>query len=375
MLRAILPGIVAFAVVFPVLSGAVTTEGDLPTTGRELYMAACSSCHGADGRGASRSQVGFDVPLPDFTDCSFATREPDGDWGAVVAMGGPARAFSEMMPAFGDALDEARIQLVLDEVRTFCNDYGWPRGELNLPRALVTEKAFPEDEAVVTFIVDTDNPGAMLTEIVFEKRIKRRGQIEINFPFGWVEQVPDLSDPDNTEWTSTLGDLTVGYKHAFFHSFERGAILSVNGEIKFPIGDEELLGKGTYVFEPFLSYGQLLPAGTFLQLQGGFEFPFDTDVADNEAFLRAVFGGTLTSGRWSRAWTPMLELLGSRDLVSGAEAHWDALPQVQIALNRRQHVMLNVGYRTPINDRDGRGDQVLVYLFWDWYDGGLFAGW
>jgi hypothetical protein len=361
--------------VVPLFSWAATSEGDLPASGRELYLAACAACHGADGRGAPRSQVGFDVPLPDFTDCSFATREPDGDWGTIAAHGGPARAFSEMMPAFGEILDDGRIQLVLDEVRTFCTDGRWPRGELNLPRALVTEKAYPEDEAVLEVGVTTDDPGAVKTALVFEKRIRARGQVEIVFPFGWVEQSPDPSLPDQTEWKSALGDLGLGYKHAFFHDLERGSILSVLGEVRLPTGDEGVLGKGTSVFETYLTYGQLLPANTFLQVQTGFEFPFDTDRADNEAVLGAVFGGTLTSGRWGRSWTPMIELLGARDLVSGAEAKWDAIYEFQVTLNRRQHVMLNVGVLTPLTDPDERSTQLLMYVLWDWFDGGLFAGW
>jgi len=375
MPRTSLLSLAALALAVPFLSWAAVTDDNLPTSGRELYLAACAACHGADGRGASRSQVGFDVPLPDFTDCSFATREPDGDWGTIAAHGGPARAFSELMPAFGGILDDNRIRLILDEVRTFCTDDNWPRGELNLPRPLVTEKAYPEDEAVIDLGVTTDDPGVVRTEIVFEKRIRARGQIEVIFPFGWVEPSSDPSFPDRTEWSSALGDLALGYKHAFFHSLEHGSILSVTGEMKFPTGDEDVLGKGTYVFEPFLSYGQLLPAETFLHAQAGLELPFDTDRADNEAFLRAVFGGTLTSGKWGRAWTPMLELLGSRGLVSGADTDWDAVYELQVTLNRRQHVMLNAGVRTPLTDPDERSTQVLMYLLWDWFDGGLFAGW
>ncbi len=54
------------------------------------------------------------------------------------------------MPAFGDALAGAEIELVIGHLRTFCTDDAWPRGELNLPRPLVTEKAFPENEAVAS---------------------------------------------------------------------------------------------------------------------------------------------------------------------------------------------------------------------------------
>ena len=70
----------------------------------ELYTHACAACHGDDGAGRSIEDVGFDTPLPDFTDCEFASREPDPDWYAVIHQGGTVRAFDRMMPAFGTAL-------------------------------------------------------------------------------------------------------------------------------------------------------------------------------------------------------------------------------------------------------------------------------
>ena len=72
------------------------------STDDELYTRACAACHGADGAGRSAEDVGFDTPLPDFTDCEFTSREPDPDWYAVIHQGGPVRAFDRMMPgAFG----------------------------------------------------------------------------------------------------------------------------------------------------------------------------------------------------------------------------------------------------------------------------------
>jgi len=47
-------------------------------TGEEVYRAACLTCHGPDGTGSARTVVGFDTPLPDFTDCAFASAEADG---------------------------------------------------------------------------------------------------------------------------------------------------------------------------------------------------------------------------------------------------------------------------------------------------------
>jgi hypothetical protein len=71
----------------------------------------------------------------------------------------------------------------------------------------------------------------------------------------------------------------------------------------------------------------------------------------------------------------MVELVASRALEDAATAHWDLVPQVQVTLNTRQHIMLNVGVRAPLNDRRGRHPRLMVYLLWDWFDGGLRDGW
>jgi len=56
-----------------------------------------------------------------------------------------------MMPAFGAAVTDDGISAVVDYLRGFCRDLpAWPLGELNLSRALFTEKAFPENEVVFT---------------------------------------------------------------------------------------------------------------------------------------------------------------------------------------------------------------------------------
>src|SRR5262245_17655097 len=124
----------------------------MPTsaTGQEIYRAACVTCHGPDGKGAAKATVGFDAELPDFTDCAFASAEADLDWYSVVHEGSPIRGLGHHMPAFGDALSPRQIELAVSHVRTFCADPAWPRGDLNLPRTLFTEKAFPENEAVWT---------------------------------------------------------------------------------------------------------------------------------------------------------------------------------------------------------------------------------
>ena len=132
-------------------------------SGAELYGSACAACHGPDGRGKTQSEVGFAIPLPDFTDCDFAVREPDSDWSAIVHGGGRARGFDPLMPAFEEALSSDEIEQILSHVRAFCRDERWPRGELNMPRALFTEKAFPEDEAVITTTIVTEGLDSLTT--------------------------------------------------------------------------------------------------------------------------------------------------------------------------------------------------------------------
>jgi hypothetical protein len=332
----------------------------------QVYQAACAACHGNDGRGVARSVVGFDVPLPDFTDCSFATPEPDSDWLAVTHGGGPERAFDRRMPGFGEALTLDEIQLAIDHARRFCTNRVWPRGELNLPRALVTEKAFPENEAVLTVGAADGEVG---NELLYERRLGARSQVEVAVPIDFVRDA-------GGDWQKGLGDAAIALKRVLFHGLDSGSILSVAGEVVFATGKEDLgLGKDVTRFEPFLAFGQILPADGFVQVQIGAELPFDRDVADNEAFGRLAIGKSFSQGRWGRTWSPMVELLAARELVSGETTQWDLVPQVQVTLSRRQHIMANLGVRLPLNERDGRDEQFLVYLLWDWADGGLFDGW
>lgn len=339
-------------------------------TGVDIYRAACAACHGADGRGAPKSVVGFDIELPDFTDCGFTSPEADADWFAVVHDGGTVRRFSSMMPAFGAALSESQISLVVGHLRTFCREPGWPRGDLNLPRPLVTEKAFPENEAVLTTTISRSGGKSVGNEFLYERRIGKRGQYEIIVPL-------QIREHETGGWRRGLGDVAVGYKHALFDSIARGWIVSAGGEIVLPTGKEtEGLGGGETIVEPFGTFSQVLPHDMFLHVHAGLERPLGVDGARTESFWRAAFGKTLFEGRWNRSWSPMFEVLGAREHAPGERALWDVVPQVQVSLSRRQHVLLNAGVRIPVNERSTtRGNAGMVYLLWDWFDGGLFTGW
>ena len=338
-------------------------------TGEELYRATCAACHGPDGKGSPRIVVGFETPVPDFSDCSFATPEADPDWTAIIHQGGPGRAFNRMMPAFGDALTEQEIARVLGYVRGFCPEPNWPRGDLNLPRPLVTEKAFPENEAVVTTSVQASGTGSIGSKFLYEHRLGARGQYEVIVPFNVQEGAAG-------GWSQGLGDIALAYKHVLFDSLSRGSILSTGSEMTFPTGKEQSgLGGGATIFEPFLTLSQMLPRDGFFHAHTGLEFPIATAGANNEAFWRVAVGKTYVQNRFGRAWSPMLELLGARELAAGETPAWDLLPQVQVSLSTRQHILVNAGVRIPVNERDTRSKTFMVYLLWDWFDGGLFDGW
>ena len=348
-----------------VAQGTVSTTGK---SGAELFVQACSACHGHDGKGKEASEIGFDVPTPDFTDCRFAPREANADWVTVAHEGGPARGFSRHMPAFGGAFSEADLHRIVAHIKTFCAAREWPRGELNLPKALFTEKAYPEDEWVMTTALGRE-PASASTSFVYEKRFGPRNQIEIKLPFSTTRS--------DGAWTGGAGDLAIGAKRVLAHDLAKGYIFSLSGEVILPTGDSASgLSKDTTVFESFMTFGKLLPSDGFLQVQGGVELPFDTLKAGREAFLRAALGKTFTqNGPFGRAWSPMVEVLAARELESGARIDWDIVPQFQVTLNARQHVRFNVGWRTPLNGRDRRSSSVVTYFLWDWFDGGLRDGW
>jgi len=346
-----------------------------PRTGAQVWTQACAACHGPDGAGRRRDVVAFDVPLPDLRDCAFATSEPTADWIAVVHEGGRVRGLDRMMPAFGGALTDDEIARVVDTLREFCPRLpAWPLGDLNLPRALFTEKAFPENEVVMTSTIALHGPGSVMNELVYEHRLGARSMLEVGVPFGVLEQT---GGSGATGWTAGLGDLGFAFKHALVQSARTGSIFSLGLDVSVPTGREEQgLGAGVTVVNPFVAFGQILPAGTFVQAHAGLDLPVETSATKPEVFWHALVGWSLNAHRFGRMYSPMLEVLGARELESsGAHVAWDLVPQMQVTLSRRKHVRVDVGADVPVNQTQDRHVQLGAYVLWDWYDGSLFKGW
>src|SRR3954451_1215322 len=159
-------------------------------TGEHIYKTACVACHGSDGKGTPKSIAGFETPdsFPDFTRCDQTTAELDNDYRAIIIHGGQYRGFSQIMPSFRQALTPEQINKVIGYLRHFCREQGWPHGELNLPRAMVTEKAYPEDEEVVSTAVNARGAPGSETHIIHEQRFGKKTQLEIDVPINFHDE-------------------------------------------------------------------------------------------------------------------------------------------------------------------------------------------
>jgi hypothetical protein len=249
-----------------------------------------------------------------------------------------------------------------------CRDNRYPRGELNLPRPLRTEKAFPESETVFTAGLTTRHATDLDSELGYEQRLTARDQLEVAVPYSSVHQ-------DGGTRASGVGDVALGWKRVLFAS--RNTIAGAQGEIVFPVGNSDRgLGSGVTTFGVFASVGQILPASTFAQFQVGTDQPTDTARAPRTFFWRAAAGKSFRQEQGlGRMWSPMVELVGDRDFEEAASTVIDVVPQFQVTLNRRQHVRANVGLELPATNRAGRSKQLVFYLLRDWFDGGLLEGW
>jgi len=379
-IRALVKLLCISAVMIPVFAKTSSNldEWSELKSGRQIYRAACSTCHGSSGTGASRAELGFETEVPDFTDCDFTSREPHGDWVGIVTEGGPTRGFDRMMPAFGGGLRDDQIDRVVSHVKGFCKDKHWPPGEFNIPRALKTGKAYPEDEFVWFLECTVEEPVKFVGKFIVEKRLGKRQQIEVMIPVGvqQLEVTDDIGGVSGYRVGEGIGDVALAWKGVLWHHLPAGTIGSLAAEVFFPTGDEkDGFSDGIFKFEPFLAIGQLIPGDNFVQLQAGAELSTKTSVAKHEVFWRGAVGHTFTQGTFGRAWSPIVEVLGSKEIEDGSEIEWNIVPSLHLTLNARQHIMLNIGASIPVNDFSGRQITVMASLLWDFFDGGFAEGW
>jgi mono/diheme cytochrome c family protein len=350
--------------------------------GKAIYEAACAACHGSAGQGTPQASAGFEQPesFPHFNKCEETSPEFTRDYKAAIRDGGPARGFSPIMPSFSGVLTSRQMDEVISYLRSLCEERGWPVGELNVPRALLTEKAFPESETILTTTLNAKGPPGISNELVYERILAKYDQLEVAVPFGWVHK-------DGGGYTGGLGDIAIGDKHILYSHLNvspdmpaydaTGSILSIQGEVVLATGDRKRgLGAGEPALGVFAMYDRLFGKQAFMQIQAGINVPRHTEYGPRSAYVRTAFGKSFAGdGGLGRQWSPMVEFIGNRDLNAGTKTDWDVIPEFQVTLNRRQHIRSAMGYRVPINDTAGRPKQFIVYFLWDWFDGGLFEGW
>jgi mono/diheme cytochrome c family protein len=345
------------AIAFVVLAGAPAAAQDaqVPTTIPEMWNAWCARCHAKDGTGKVSEPTVTVEPL-DFTDCKVTTAEADPDWELAITKGGPAVGLSSQMPAFGDALKPDVIQGFVKFLRKFCGQRGWPDGNLNLPRGIFTEKAFPEDELVIAPVASHVKGGRTQWDVatILERRIAKRFQIEFVAPVASVDA--------GTKRETGYGDTEVGLK-TVLNPNAVNHLATFGVDVVLPTGSESKgLSEGAG-FEPYLATASAWGT-TYLQTQFKLELPKADPWKDRTAVYRMYVGHDLNVT--PTGWTLGLELTG--------ENKEQALtPQVRKGLTPTGAIAGAIGVSVPINKRDEQHTQFVGFILWEFLERPYFG--
>lgn len=260
---------------------------------------------------------------------------------AIVTQGGAAFGLSLDMPAFGDAASPAQIRAVVRYARSLCGELGWPPGELNFPRAFLVEKAYPEDEVVLT-------DRARGQELIYERRLGRRFQVEAS--------ARTVFDGEPKSFDGVTGAL----KYNLWYSLERRALASVGIEATPPLGRQDV-----WHIEPFLAFA-FAPATTTV-VQGEVVGSWEESAGITALSYR------LGVGREIGRVVPMLEA-GWTAPIHG-ESALSMYPQLWVRLSRLGHVAGSVGAELPATGPEPRHPRLIAFVLWDYGDAPLLRGW
>jgi mono/diheme cytochrome c family protein len=323
----------------------------IPSSTGELYSAWCAKCHAEDGSGRVAVST-VKTPPRDFADCRLSSPEPDADWELVTAQGGPPAGMSSEMPAYGELLDAERIRGLIAHLRKFCKETGWPSGNLNFPRAMFTEKAFPENEVVILPVIAhvAGEPTTFRLRSVYERRFGRRAHGEIGVP---IESL--VADRRSTG----VGDITVAGKYVLHTNRATTSIVTGGLEVVLPTGVVgRSFGSGPAVFEPYLASGVAI-GRTVVQGQLKLELPASAVWAQHETVYNFSLGHTLDDR--PSAWTFGVEL-------NGIEKDVAVTPQARKALTRTGALAAAAGVRIPLNNRSTQPVRYVGYVLWEYLD-------
>ena len=129
------------------------------------------------------------------------------------------------------------------------------------------------------------------------------------------------------------------------------------------------LGKGTPVYEPFVSFGQRL--GRFeAQAQLIYEKPHDESRGEPELVLHSALGRPLTE-RLATPWA-FVELTFAKELEPEGEWTLSVTPSLRLPLSRADHLAMSVGIQIPVAGEGSYRYRALFYFLWEYFEGGIW---
>ncbi len=327
----------SMSLVIWMFGGLTAATADELARGAEIFQANCAVCHGSEGQPDPDSPLvqGLGVVPANFSDALFNSREGASEWKLVVTHGGAALAFSDKMPAFGEALPEEDIDAVLAYIKTLGGEHDYPDGALNLFLPVRTKKAFPEDEWVwKQRFTGQDGDDTWKNTLEYEFRIGQRWQ-------GVLEVTHETEDGDGE-----FGHFEPGFKYVLNMTAKPDEILTLGGNLGVPLNsgaEWELL--------PYLAYGKIISdAWTF---QGSGRLKLSLEDSDHSS---VEFAGIMhyVHTPWPRSVFPAIEMVAEVPFERGtgpdkkSAVQVSMLPQLRIGLSKRGHVAINAGLELPL---------------------------
>lgn len=309
--------------------------------GLAVFQKNCVMCHGSDAKGTGQLAATLPTMPANLTDCKLTAEDPAEVLQGLIRHGGPYAGRSSVMPAFGSALTNAEIADVARYVKSLCADPDWVPGELNFPRALITGKAFPEQEMIVGGKFGRN--GKKVSEYfgILEYRLDGLTNIEIKSRALSIN--PNIGPTE-----SGFGDTVLSVKRVVAFSTVHRALASVGLELTLPTGnDRRGLGVGQFVFEPYFRAG--VDWKQFIvQVAGTLVFPEKSSNINSEAKFDVAIGRYFSPDPRLQI-TPMVEFNTNTRVTGPAygETKSAILPQVRV---KWLVWSMGVGVQAPITD-------------------------
>jgi len=319
----LLPCFLMLMTLMPVVRAYAET-GENAVRGQALFLNACAFCHGADGKGNGPIAATLAVKPSNFTDCRITAEDSVEIAEGTIREGGPYQGLSQQMPSFRFVLTEEQIADVATYMKTFCNDPDWVPGELNLPRPLLTDKAYPEQEAIFGARFGRGLENA--TELFGDVEYRLNGLTSLELDVNYTDMHPEGGQPD-----SGLGDTDISINRVVAFSRTDLWLASVGLELSLPTGSQSRgLGTGEVVWEPFVRAGwdwhQVVIQGNLI-----LEFPQKTSDV-NTVIVYDVAIGRYFQPDPRLLITPMVEFNSETSLVGSARGDTQStiLPQLRV---------------------------------------------